>query len=67
MDFKIVRRPTATQLRTRTKPTNNNMASIENGKVKLTDEKGGSSYASVTDLKGSNDVIHVIDSVVLPG
>jgi len=41
-------------------------ASLENGKVKLTDEKGGASYVTVTDLKGSNGVIHVIDTVVLP-
>jgi len=41
-------------------------ASLDNGKVKLTDEKGGSAYVTVTDLKGSNGVIHVIDSVVLP-
>lgn len=42
-------------------------ASLENGKVKLTDENGGSAFVTVTDLKGSNGVIHVIDSVVLPG
>ncbi len=42
------------------------IASLENGKVKLTDEKGGSAYVTVTDLKGSNGVIHVIDTVVLP-
>ncbi len=42
-------------------------ATLDNGKVKLTDEKGGSSYVTVTDLKGSNGVIHVIDTVVLPG
>ena len=41
-------------------------ASIDNGKVKLTDEKGGASYVTVADLKGSNGVIHVIDTVVLP-
>ncbi len=41
-------------------------ASIEDGKVKLTDENGSSSYVTVTDLKGSNGVIHVIDSVVMP-
>jgi uncharacterized surface protein with fasciclin (FAS1) repeats len=41
-------------------------ASLDDGKVKLTDEKGGSAYVTVTDLKGSNGVIHVIDSVVLP-
>lgn len=42
-------------------------ASLDNGKVKLTDEKGGSAYVTITDLKGSNGVIHVIDSVVMPG
>jgi uncharacterized surface protein with fasciclin (FAS1) repeats len=41
-------------------------ASIDMGKVKLTDENGGVSYVTATDLKGSNGVIHVIDSVVLP-
>jgi uncharacterized surface protein with fasciclin (FAS1) repeats len=41
-------------------------ASLDNGKVKLTDEKGGSAYVTATDLKGSNGVIHVIDTVVLP-
>jgi uncharacterized surface protein with fasciclin (FAS1) repeats len=41
-------------------------ASLDNGKVKLADEKGGSAYVTTTDLKGSNGVIHVIDSVVLP-
>ncbi|MGZ8556973.1 MAG: fasciclin domain-containing protein [Chitinophagaceae bacterium] len=41
-------------------------ASLENGKVKLTDEKGGGAYVTVTDLKGSNGVIHVIDTVVMP-
>jgi uncharacterized surface protein with fasciclin (FAS1) repeats len=41
-------------------------ASLDNGKVKLTDEKGGVAYVTVTDLKGSNGVIHVIDTVVLP-
>lgn len=41
-------------------------ASIDNGKVKLTDEKGGTSFVTVADLKGSNGVIHVIDAVVLP-
>jgi len=42
-------------------------ASLDNGKVKLTDENGGSAYVLTTDLKGSNGVIHVIDSVVMPG
>jgi uncharacterized surface protein with fasciclin (FAS1) repeats len=41
-------------------------ASLDNGKVKLVDEKGGSAFVTVTDLKGSNGVIHVIDGVMLP-
>lgn len=41
-------------------------ASLDNGKVKLTDESGNSAYVTATDLKGSNGVVHVIDSVVLP-
>ena len=41
-------------------------ASIVDGKVILTDEKGGTSTVTATDLKGSNGVIHVIDSVLLP-
>lgn len=41
-------------------------ASLDNGKVKLTDEKGGSAFVTVADLKGSNGVIHVIDTVVMP-
>ncbi len=41
-------------------------ASIDEGKVKLTDENGGAAYVTATDLKGSNGVIHVIDGVVLP-
>ena len=39
---------------------------LEMGKVKLTDESGNSAYVVAADLKGSNGVIHVIDSVVLP-
>ncbi len=39
---------------------------VENGKVVLTDEKGGKATVTATDLKASNGVIHVIDSVLLP-
>lgn len=42
-------------------------ASLDKGKVKLMDEKGGYSFVTVSDLKGSNGVIHVIDSVLMPG
>lgn len=41
-------------------------AYIEDGKVFLKDENGGTSQVMVTDLKGDNGVIHVIGSVVLP-
>ena len=41
-------------------------ASLDKGKVKLTDESGNSAYVTTTDLKGSNGVIHVIDGVLLP-
>ena len=40
--------------------------SMENGKVKLTDEKGKSAFVTTADLKGTNGVVHVIDGVVLP-
>jgi uncharacterized surface protein with fasciclin (FAS1) repeats len=42
-------------------------ATVENGKVILTDAKGGKSTVVATDLKAKNGVIHVIDTVVLPG
>ncbi|MDA1268072.1 MAG: fasciclin domain-containing protein [Bacteroidetes bacterium] len=42
------------------------VASIENGKVILTDEMGKKSTVVATDLKAGNGVVHVIDSVLLP-
>ncbi len=41
-------------------------ASVDNGKVKLTDESGNSAFVTAADLKGSNGIVHVIDSVLLP-
>jgi uncharacterized surface protein with fasciclin (FAS1) repeats len=41
-------------------------AAVENGKVVLTDENGGKSTVTATDLKCSNGVIHVVDTVLLP-
>jgi len=41
-------------------------ASVKKGKVILTDEKGGKATVTATDLKGSNGVIHVIDTVLMP-
>ncbi|MEY4113538.1 MAG: hypothetical protein RLZ76_231 [Bacteroidota bacterium] len=42
------------------------VASLENGKVVLTDEKGGLATVVAADLNASNGVIHVVDAVVLP-
>jgi len=41
-------------------------ASMKEDKVILTDSKGGTSVVTATDLKGSNGVVHVIDSVLMP-
>lgn len=41
-------------------------ASLKNGKVILTDEKGGVATVVAADLNASNGVIHVLDAVVLP-
>jgi uncharacterized surface protein with fasciclin (FAS1) repeats len=36
-------------------------------KLILSDEKGGMSTVTIKDVYQSNGVIHVIDSVVMPG
>jgi len=41
-------------------------ATMQSGKVMLTDEKGGMATVTVADVYQSNGVIHVIDSVLLP-
>lgn len=41
-------------------------ARVVNGGVVLTDAKGGTARVTATDLMGSNGVIHVIDTVVMP-
>ena len=41
-------------------------ASVQGGNVVLTDENGGTSTVTKTDLMQSNGIIHVIDTVVLP-
>lgn len=41
-------------------------ASMKNGKLILTDEKGGTATVTIKNVYQSNGVIHVIDSVVLP-
>jgi uncharacterized surface protein with fasciclin (FAS1) repeats len=35
-------------------------------KVMITDANGNSAHVTAADLKGSNGVVHVIDSVLLP-
>lgn len=42
-------------------------ASMKGGKLILTDEKGGTSTVTIKDVYQSNGVIHVIDTVVMPG
>jgi uncharacterized surface protein with fasciclin (FAS1) repeats len=41
-------------------------AKLDGGSVMLTDEKGGMSKVTIVDVRQSNGVIHVIDTVVLP-
>ena len=42
------------------------IVTMDGEKVKLTDESGNSAYVVVANLKASNGVVHVIDSVLLP-
>lgn len=42
-------------------------AAIVDEKVVLTDAKGGTATVTATDVPASNGVIHVIDTVVMPG
>lgn len=41
-------------------------ASLKGGSVILTDEKGGTSMVTKTDVMVTNGVIHVIDTVLMP-
>jgi len=41
-------------------------ASMDGKKLILTDEKGGKSMVTIADVRQSNGVIHVVDTVVLP-
>jgi len=50
-----------------TKVNGAELAVFMDGKnVILTDSKGGKSTATSTDLKASNGVVHVIDTVLMP-
>lgn len=42
------------------------MAAMEGSKLVLTDEKGGKSTVTIADVKQSNGVIHVVDTIVMP-
>lgn len=42
-------------------------ATIEDGNVVLTDAAGGKSTVTATDVEASNGMIHVIDTVLMPG
>ena len=39
---------------------------MADGHLTLTDENGGTATVTIADVKQSNGVIHVIDSVLLP-
>lgn len=39
---------------------------VDMGKIKITDEKGGTAYVTTADVYQSNGVAHVIDSVLMP-
>ena len=41
-------------------------ATLEGEKVKLMDANGNASFVTATDLKGTNGVVHVISSVIMP-
>ena len=41
-------------------------AMLDGGSVVLTDDKGGTSTVTATDVKTSNGIVHIIDTVVMP-
>ena len=43
------------------------MAKLDGTSVKLMDENGNESTVTIADVNQSNGVIHVVDTVVLPG
>jgi len=42
------------------------VAWVKDGKVGITDEKGGTAWVTIADVNQSNGVIHVIDTVLMP-
>jgi uncharacterized surface protein with fasciclin (FAS1) repeats len=41
-------------------------ASMNGSALVLTDEKGGTSTVTIADVKQSNGVIHVVDTILMP-
>jgi uncharacterized surface protein with fasciclin (FAS1) repeats len=41
-------------------------ATVEDGKVKLTDEMGNSMYITNADIAATNGVVHIVDGVAIP-
>jgi uncharacterized surface protein with fasciclin (FAS1) repeats len=42
------------------------VAYVKDGKVGITDEKGGTAWVTTADVNQSNGVIHVVDAVLMP-
>ena len=42
------------------------MASMDGKMLVLTDEKGGKAKVTIADVRQSNGVIHVVDTVLMP-
>jgi uncharacterized surface protein with fasciclin (FAS1) repeats len=41
-------------------------ATVEDGKVKLTDENGNSMYVTNADILATNGIVHIVDGVAMP-
>ena len=41
-------------------------ATVEDGKVKLTDEMGNSMYITNADIAATNGIVHIVDGVAIP-
>jgi len=42
------------------------VATLENGKIKLTDELGGFALVTIKDIKAGNGIIHGVDALLMP-
>ena len=41
-------------------------ATLENGKMKLTDELGGFALVTMSDIKAGNGIVHGVDALLMP-